>query len=409
MSSSPLGTPATAGLGAGARRKRSDASERPEDESNWLGEFEWRATGMTCPVIRESGGAGQVALMSMENEGGGARLFRRFAVFDATTLENRQESRLAGRACRVLLRPARHARHPGLARPAPGAGERLVVWDVAGNLPRERYEVVLPGHGAYYYYYVCHAVAGVVLFLAIPSHASKIVAGQPPPDFQVDKTRRDEIVAYDIARKAVVARSRTDQSGSIDVSDDGKYAIVLGAGQIALRSVPSLRLLHTLKHDAYVTCFAVSDDGQHVAFAGETLTLWDTTTDKVQTLDRLNERLMDPSRIDALGLAVWDQVLCGVCAVRRPAPGARGGNTRRQVLAMGPADQALPFPGADRPRLSPRRGREIKGKRCQEPFFIGHQLRLHGKRGQRRLHDLQRLRHDRHARRQSEPALGDRR
>ena len=75
-----------------ARTPRSVRRTNPTGSGNSSG----GATGMTCPVIRESGGAGQVALMSMENEGGGARLFRRFAVFDATTLENRQELVLPG-------------------------------------------------------------------------------------------------------------------------------------------------------------------------------------------------------------------------------------------------------------------------------------------------------------------------
>ncbi len=306
-----LGRWGPAGMGA-------HAGENPETESNALGLFEWRATGLGCAVIRELRGAGRIALMSHQDEGGGVRSFRRLAIFDPRTLENFEEFVLPKGPDDFCFVPPDTLVTP-LWAPSGGA-TRLVVWRVAGNVLRQQHDVLLPGEGEHVFSRVCHAGGTVVLFLATPlqpesaDKASPVgiaLGGAPPAKPET------EIVAYDLAKRSVISRSRTSPGGMpledpIEASEGGKYAVVVGRDAIELRSLPSLRLLRRLELGAYVTCGAVSDDGRYVAFGGTSLKLWDTTVEKAQTLDALSERIITSPRFDSRDWDAWLQY-CPAC------------------------------------------------------------------------------------------------
>ena len=233
--------------------------------------------------------------MSHQDEGGAGRTFRRLVIFDPSTLEDLEEFVLPKGPDDFCFVPPDTLVTP-LWAPSGGA-TRLVVWRIAENALHQQYDVVLPGEGEHLFSKVSHAGGTVVLFLATPFQAAKVDPAHPlvlgfSPGSAAPAEVPTEIVAYDLAKRSVISRSRTSPAGlwePIQVSAGGKYAIVVGTGAVELRSLPSLRLLRTLKSGVYVTSGAVSDNGRYVAFGGASLKLWDTTVEKAETLDTLSE------------------------------------------------------------------------------------------------------------------------
>ena len=88
------------------------------------------------------------------------------------------------------------------------------------------------------------------------------------------------------------------------LSPHDKYSVIWGGSpaMIEVRSLPTLKLTGSFRFDdGMVSAAAVSDDGRYVALGYLSLKLWDSTTGKIETLDRLNEDLVMSKRFRDFG------------------------------------------------------------------------------------------------------------